>query len=357
MAFDPYAILGINPGASPAEVKQAYRRLARENHPDRNPDDPGAEERFKAAAEAYRQIKEGVVSHQYSSPPSSSSHSTAEDLFEEVFGKRRTHTPSGARRWGVRERGSDLKYTLELTLEELSIGGEKLIRVPGEDHCKRCGGIGAEPGSSPLICHSCGGTGRQRSERGFFRNSSCPACNGEGKINPKNCQACEGTGRVKLSREIPVPIPAGAVNGTRLKVSGEGLPGSGGETAGDLFVELQTLPHDFLEREGADLEAEVPVSFVTATLGGHVYVPTLEGRVRMRVPAGSSSGRVFRLRNKGLPRGDGTRGDQRVYLLVEVPSELSENAQALLRELQAELEGEPSQSCQYQQRLDEAYRD
>lgn len=330
-SLDPWGVLGLEPGASAEAIKAAYRRIARESHPDRNPGDRQAEERFRQAAEAYRALTASP-----SGPPGTSEPKTAggdpssppdgettsnEGVASEVFGK-----VFGRRRRPKRERGVDLRYNLRLGFTEAARGGERLIRVPGKATCKRCGGTGAELGSSPIICHRCRGEGSVPRRTGFFESwDPCPECQGRGRLQTDPCRVCQGLGEVDVEREIPVALPQGVSSGTRLRVAGEGQPGKGGGEPGDLFVVIEVDPHPLFERDGDDLLLEVPISFAMAVLGGHVRIPTLDGIVRLRVPPGSGSGRVLRLKGKGFGG-----GDQRVTLRVETPKSLSETARASL---------------------------
>lgn len=323
---DHYAALGLEPGASPDMIKAAYRRLARENHPDLNPEDAAAAERFRRAVDAYRALTSTPVSPESTEGPSHSPKKGTSEVFEAVFGRRRR---------SKRERGADLRYTLRLEFLEAAKGGDRTIRVPGKATCKRCGGTGAELGSTPILCWRCKGEGRIPKSVGFFeRFEDCPECRGRGIIFSDPCRLCKGEGQVEVEREIPLVLPPGVSDGTRLRVAGEGQPGLGGAEAGDLFVVIQVAPHPFFRREGQDLVVEVPVPFPLAALGGHVRLPTLDGVVRMRVPPGSRSGRVFRLKGKGF---DG--GDQRITLVVETPENLPSAARQAL-EAYAELERE-----------------
>lgn len=311
------AALGLPAGASKDDIKSAYRRLARENHPDHNPDDPEAAKRFRVAAQAYRTLTEETKSPSADSPPRPEA--SPGEIFEKVFGRGR------GRRRSVR--GADLKYTLRIDFMEAVAGGSRTIHVPGNVTCRRCGGTGAEPGSTPLLCPRCRGEGVLPRRKGFFEaKETCPQCQGRGRIFPDPCRSCDGRGHNDVEREIPLQLPLGVKDGTRLRVSGEGQPGEGGAPPGDLYVVIEVEPHPLFAREGDDVVVEVPVSFPLAALGGHVRIPTLQGAVRMRVPPGSVSGRVFRLKGKGF---DG--GDQRVVLRLEMPDQLSEEAEQALR--------------------------
>ena len=311
---DHLAVLGLEPGASPEQIKSAYRRVARDNHPDRNPGDPEAAERFRRAADAYRALGAREQGPRSKTPTGAR---TTSEVFHEVFGRRPTHK---------RERGADLRYTLRLSFLEAARGGERVIRVPSQETCRRCGGTGAEPGSSPVLCPECHGQGTRPRRIGFFEvRDPCPTCQGRGRLQTDPCRACSGLGEVTVDREIPIPLAAGVVAGTRLRVAGEGQRGVGGAENGDLFVVIDVESHPLFTRDERDLVIEVPIPFTVAAFGGHVRVPTLDGVVRMRVPPGSQSGRVFRLKGKGF---DG--GDQRVILRIEVPESGSEEARRAL---------------------------
>lgn len=317
-------LLGVAPSAPEEEIRSAYRRLARENHPDRNPEDPAAAARFRAAADAHRVLTE---SPREPAPqaPSEGFEASPSEIFDKVFGRGRHR----------KVRGADLRYTLKLSLLQAVRGGRHEIQVPGKANCRRCGGTGAEPGSSPLLCPKCGGTGTVSRKRGFFdARETCPKCRGRGRLFPAPCTVCDGEGQESIERRIDLVVPAGVSDGTRLRLAGEGQAGEGGAEAGDLFVVLAVEPHPLFRRDGRDLVLDLPVSFTTAALGGSVRIPTLDGVVRLKVPPGSASGRTFRLEGKGV---DG--GDQRVVLSVEVPESLSEAAEAALRTY-AELEVE-----------------
>jgi molecular chaperone DnaJ len=390
LAADFYSTLGVGRDADQADIKQAYRALARKYHPDRNPGDAEAEGRFKDAAEAYRVLGDVDLRKQYdaylaggtggASPAAASE--TAEDVFEEIFGtrpppqaRRRAPEPAAAppparepQRARPRstpaaapmpERGSDLRYRLEVTLEEVALGARKQLYVPRKARCRSCGGTGARQGSAPVLCGPCRGTGSVRVQQGFFEQTQrCPECGGAGRVNPHDCRDCGGTGTAEQEQAVRVDVPPGVVTGTRLRVQGEGQGGVGGAPSGDLYVVVEVLPHPLFEREDEDLVTEVPVSFAQAALGAQVEVATLEGVVRMRIPAGSQSGRVFRLKGKGFPSADGRRrGDQRVRVVVETPVELSADEQQLYEEL-AELEAQrpPGEKlAAYLQRLHDYY--
>lgn len=311
------AVLGLAPGASREDVKSAYRRVARENHPDRNPNDPDAAERFRSATEAYRNLTaEGAEPLQEPTPPSRSS---ATEIFDKVFAKAKSTLS--------KQRGADLKYTLRLEFMEAARGGEKVIRVPREATCRRCDGSGAEPGSTFAICPVCDGEGTVGRKIGFFeRNETCSECGGSGRIPSESCVQCGGRGVVAVDEEITLKLAPGVAAGTRLRVAGEGQPGTEGGEPGDLFVVIEVSSHPFFARDGDDLLVTAPIPFVVAAAGGHVTIPTLDGVVRMRIPAGSPSGRVFRLQGKGF-----SGGDQRVTVVIDVPEVSDDGAKAALQ--------------------------
>ncbi len=369
MAEDYYAVLGVAGSASQAEIKQAYRALARKYHPDRNPGDSEAESRFKDAAEAYRVLGDEELRGQYDAhlrgggrAPGTPSETPA-DLLNELFGtnrerqkEKRRATVSEARAPAA-ERGRDLRYELDLSFEDASLGGERSISVPGIFTCNDCRGNGYRSGAgSP--CGGCDGTGSVRQARGFFEETArCGQCGGTGRVVRRDCQGCGGRGVVQGQRSVRVPIPAGVAPGTRLKLGGEGEAGQNGGPPGDLYVVVNIRPHPLFQREGDDLVTDIPVSFVDAALGAQIEIPTLEGRMRMRVPPGSQTGRVFRLKGKGFVTADGRRGDQRVRIVVEVPSHLSAEQRSLLErfaDLEAQ-EGSTPKLAEYRDTLDRYY--
>jgi molecular chaperone DnaJ len=358
---DLYAVLGVPSDAPQAEVKKAYRELARKYHPDKNPGDAEAEARFKAAAEAYRVLGDSELRSKYDEHERSKSggSSRAEErpgeLFDEIFGTRagrfkkqqrtdRTTKPmepidhQRARsrvRGGPPERGYDLRYTLDLDFADAALGCEKTIHLPRAERCESCGGTGARAGTSPLLCQSCGGTGTVQVQQGFFDvSSTCPKCQGAGKIIPQNCATCRGSGKQTIDRPLNVKVPAGVDSGTRLKLVGEGDPGPNGGPRGDLFVVVNIKPHPLFKREDHDVVTDVPVTFAQAALGAELEIPTLEGKVRMRIPPGSQTGRIFRLKGKGVPELSGPgRGDQRIRIVVETPAELTADQREIFEQL------------------------
>ena len=373
MPADLYVVLGVEPTASQDEVKQAYRQIARKYHPDKNPGDDEAERIFTQAAEAYQVLGDTDLRAQYDRyragrgkrPDSDRSarrrrspgdrggaHPADDDIFSDIFGRRRagmggragSRSGDGSRSRRMRgnaERGADLRYTLELDFEDAAIGCERSISVPRQARCASCGGTGARAGTTPMLCQGCGGVGEVREEEGLFAvTRACPQCSGTGKLIPESCPECRGRGTTETSRALTVNVPPGVDEGTRLRMAGEGETGKGGGPSGDLFVVVQIRPHPFFRREDDDIVAEVPVRFPEAALGATIEVPTLEGKVRMRVPAGSQSGRVFRLKGKGVPLAKGRgRGDQRVRIVVEIPTHVSPEQRDLL-ERYNELEDE-----------------
>ena len=348
---DYYEVLGVPRGASSDDLKKAYRRLALQHHPDRNPEDAEAEELFKEASEAYAVLSDPDKRGQYDrfghqgvgmgGPggfPGADFQGFADifgDLFGDLFGGAR-----GGRR-GRGQRGADLRYNLELDLADLLEGTEEQIEVPRMVRCETCSGSGARAGTSPERCPRCQGSGQAIYQQGLFRISRpCDGCGASGWVVSDPCQTCRGRGRIEGRKSLNVRIPAGIDDGMRLRVAGEGEAGIAGGPPGDLFVVVQVRPHPFFTRDGADLACEVPISFVQAVLGTEIEVPTLEGRVSLRVPEGTQNGKVMRLRGKGLPGlRSSERGDQYVRIFVEVPTRLSGEQREILERF-AELSGE-----------------
>jgi molecular chaperone DnaJ len=373
---DLYATLGVAKEATQDEIKKAYRGLARKYHPDKNPGNVEAENKFKEAAEAYRVLGDADLRAQYDRSEGRGSSGTAKatsedagDVFSELFGSKakkaksteaKSRTQERPARSGRQhqERGDDFRYELELEFEEAALGTEKTISIPQEERCSRCGGTGAAQGTVPTLCHRCSGTGTIKEQQGFFDVAArCPDCNGSGKMIPQNCRDCGGRGWVDGERTISVRVPSGVSSGTRLKIRGEGARGSGGGPAGDLIVVVDVKPHPLFEREEDDVVTEVPITLSTALLGGHIEVPTLEGKVRMRIPAGSQSGRVFRLKGKGFPSLEGRgRGDQRVRVVVEIPTYITQAQKGLIEEFQSLEEPDAQPKVQdFQRSLDDLY--
>ncbi|MEZ5907752.1 MAG: molecular chaperone DnaJ [Hyphomicrobiaceae bacterium] len=348
---DYYEVLGVARGAGEGDIKSAFRKLAKEYHPDRNPDDATAEQRFKEINEAYEVLKDpqkraaydqfghaafegqggGPGAHGFGADFASSMSDIFDDLFGEFMGGRR------GRPRGGRERGADLRYNMEITLDEAFAGKTAQIRVPTSLACDTCTGTGAKPGTKPVACPTCGGLGKVRASQGFFTiERTCPTCQGRGDILESPCEGCSGTGRVTKERTLSVSIPAGVEDGTRIRLAGEGEAGIRGGPAGDLYIFLSIQPHEFFQRDGADIFCKVPISMVTAALGGQIEVPTVDGgRTRVKVPEGTETGKQFRLRNKGMPvlRSKAT-GDMYIQVEVETPKNLTRRQRELLEQFE-----------------------
>ena len=347
---DYYDVLEVERGAGDDALKKAYRRLAMKYHPDRNPDDARAEERFKEAKEAYEvltdprkraaydQFGHAGVNADGSGPGGFSG--GFRDIFDDVFGD-----IFGARGGGARTyRGADLRYPLELDLERAVAGDTVTIRVPTVVDCEACGGSGARSGTHPVSCETCGGNGRVRLQQGFFSvQQTCPHCKGRGTVIAEPCGTCRGVGQRRDRKTLSVKIPPGVDTGDRIRLAGEGERSPGPGAPGDLYVEIAVRNHPIFERHGSDLACEAPISFATATLGGEVQVPTLDGAVKLRVPEGTQTGAHFRLRGKGVKsvRG-GTVGDLLCRVVIETPVKLTSRQKELLGEFDAALEGDQS---------------
>ena len=341
---DYYEVLGVSKTASADEIKKAYRRLAMKHHPDRNKDDSSAEVRFKEAKEAYEVLKDDDKRATYdrfghdglrgAGGPGAGGFGGAEgfaDIFGDVFGD---IFGGGRGRAGGSQvfRGADLGYELKLDLETAVAGDTVNIDVPTQVSCTTCDGSGAKKGTTPRACSTCQGTGQVRMQQGFFSiQQTCPACKGGGTVIDDPCLDCHGRGRVRKTKTLSVKVPAGVDSGDRIRLSGEGEAGRNGGPPGDLYVEIYIEPHKLFEREGADLSCEVPVSFATATVGGEVELPTLDGNVSLKVPAGTQSGKVFRLRGKGVKTvRDPRTGDLFARVVVETPVNLTNEQKDLL---------------------------
>jgi len=349
---DYYEVLGVTKTATSAEIKKAYRRLAMKYHPDRNKDDDGAEQKFKEAREAYGVLSsdekratydrfghEGVrASAGGGAGPGGFGAEGFSDIFGDVFGD----IFGGGRRGGGSQvfRGADLGYELRLDLEQAVSGDNVTIDVPTQVSCDTCDGSGAKKGTEPTQCTTCGGAGQVRMQQGFFSiQQTCPACKGTGKVISDPCNSCHGAGRVRKTRTLSVKVPAGVDDGDRIRLAGEGEAGRNGGPPGDLYVEIRLKPHKIFERSGADLACEVPVSFATATLGGEVELPTLNGNVSLKIPAGTQSGKTFRLRGKGVTTvRDPRKGDLFANVHVETPVHLTSEQKSLLEKFEASLE-------------------
>jgi len=347
---DFYDILGINRDASDDDIKKAYRKLAMKFHPDRNPDSKDAEDRFKEAKEAYEILSEPEKRRAYDTyghagvnpnlggGPGGFNSGEGFGGFSEAFGDIFGEIFGGGRGRGGQQvyRGADLRYNMEITLEQAARGTETKIRIPSLDECDTCHGTGAKPGTKPKTCQTCNGQGQVRLQQGFFSiQQTCPTCHGNGKVIPEPCQVCSGTGRIKNHKTLSVKIPAGVDDGDRIRLSGEGEAGMNGGPPGDLYVVVQLKAHGVFQRDGADLHCEMPVSFTVAALGGEIHIPTLDGEAKIKIPAETQSGQVFRLRGKGIkPVRQTSAGDLMCHVVVETPVRLTDRQKELLRELE-----------------------
>jgi molecular chaperone DnaJ len=346
---DFYELLGVQRGASAEELKKAYRKLAMQHHPDRNPGDKAAEAKFKELSEAYEVLKDDQKRAAYDR----FGHAAFEnggggnggfgfanaggfaDIFDEMFGEF-----MGGQRGGQGQgRGSDLRYNLEITLEEAFKGKQTNVRVPTLAACDSCQGSGAQPGSKPVSCSTCKGHGRVRAQQGFFTiERTCPSCQGAGRVIEKPCRSCAGQGRVRKEKTLAVSIPPGVEDGTRIRLAGEGEVGMRGAAAGDLYIFLSLAPHRLFQRDGANIHCKVPIPMATAALGGTIEVPSIDGgRAKVTVPAGTQSGHQFRLRSKGMSvLRSAQRGDMYVHAVIETPMNLTKRQQELLKEFDRE---------------------
>jgi molecular chaperone DnaJ len=348
---DYYEVLGVARTATAEEIRGAFKRLAMENHPDRNPGNPAAEERFKEAAEAYdvlsdeeKRARYDRFGHAQGFDPfagfgGAGAAVNINDIFGEIFGE---VFGGGGRRPRGRPRGSDLRYNLELGFEEAAFGTVARIEIPRPRRCEACQGSGAKPGTQPRTCPTCRGAGEIRLTQGFFAISrTCSHCNGEGKVIAERCTTCGGNGATVEKASVEVKVPPGVDTGTRLKLRGEGEPppSPSGEP-GDLYVVVQVREHTIFQRRDTEVMFELPVSITQAALGAQVEVPTLDGPFRLRIPAGTQPGKVFKLKGKGIPAlGGGARGDQHVLVQIEIPTRLSKEQREVLEKF-AELAGE-----------------
>jgi molecular chaperone DnaJ len=346
---DYYTVLGVERSADEKEIKKAYRRLAMKFHPDRNPDDSEAEAKFKEASEAYEVLADPQKRQAYdqfghagvegqAGGFGGAGASSFSDIFGDVFGD--IFGGAGGGRRGGPQRGSDLRYNLELSLEEAVRGTEKTLKIPTLVTCKTCSGSGAKAGSQPKTCQVCQGTGNVRMQQGFFAvQQTCHACGGQGQVIDDPCGSCHGRGAVEETKTLNVKIPAGVDTGDRIRLSGEGEAGPKGGPAGDLYVQVAVREHALFQRDGSHLYCEVPISFVDAALGGELEVPTLDGRVKLKIPPETQSGRLFRVRGKGVnPVRGGAQGDLLCRVVLETPVKLNEKQKELLREFQASLD-------------------
>jgi molecular chaperone DnaJ len=349
---DYYEVLNVGRDASAVEIKKAYRRLAMKYHPDRNRDDADAEIRFKEAKEAYEVLSDPRKKSAYDQFGHAGVSGGAggmggggfnpADAFGDIFGDVFGDIFGGGRRGGRSQvfRGADLRYDLELELERAVAGDTVEIDVASLTGCETCGGSGSAPGSTPETCDTCGGVGQVRMQQGFFSvQQTCPSCRGEGTRITDPCEDCQGRGRVMTERSLSVKIPPGVDEGDRIRLSGEGEAGRNGGPPGDLYVEIHIKPHKLFERDGADLHCDVPISFATAALGGSVDLPTLDGQVSLKIPPGTQSGKVFRLRGKGVITVRSPRhGDLFCRAVIETPVNLTGEQERLLREFEASVE-------------------
>jgi molecular chaperone DnaJ len=349
MANDYYQTLEVDRNASEADIKKAYRRLALQYHPDRNPGDKRSEEKFKEVNEAYACLSDPQKRANYDSFGTAEGmgagfgfgdfSSSFGDVFGDIFGEFFGDFSGRSRKRPVK--GQDLRYDLELSLKESVTGLEKEITIPRWDSCDTCSGTGAKPGTAPTVCSTCKGTGQTRLQQGFFSIArTCSNCRGTGSIISDPCSDCRGQGKTRKKHHVSLKVPPGVDSGIRLRVSGEGEPGSLGGPNGDLYVMINVIPHPFFKRKGNDLHCEVPVSFVQAALGAEIEIPTIYGKEPLKIPSGTPSGRVFHLRGKGAPKlGGYGRGDQYVTVSVDVPRKLTKRQKELLREF-AEISGD-----------------
>jgi molecular chaperone DnaJ len=350
---DFYELLGVSKGADEKELKSAFRKLAMKYHPDKNPDDAESEQKFKEINEAYEMLKDpqkraaydqyGHAAFEQGGPGGGAGFGGGgaggfHDIFEDIFGDMMGGGGQRQRRSsGGRERGADLRYNMEISLEEAFEGKTAQIRVPTSVSCDTCSGSGAKPGSSPTTCSTCGGIGRVRAAQGFFSvERTCPTCHGNGQMISDPCTKCSGQGRVSEEKSLSVNIPAGIEDGTRIRVAGEGEAGQRGGPTGDLYIFLSVRPHEFFQREGADLYCMVPISMTKAALGGKFEVTTLDGsKSRVTVPEGTQSGKELRMRSKGMPvMRSSQKGDLYIRIAVETPQHLSRRQKELLEEFQ-----------------------
>jgi len=347
---DYYDVLNCQKGAGITEIKASFRKLAMEFHPDKNPGDHTAEIKFKEINEAYDVLKDdqkraaydrfGHAAFEHNGGRGQGNPfdfaSSFTDIFDDLFGE----FTGGGKRGRRQNRGGDLRYNLEITLEEAFKGRATQIKVPTAIACETCEGTGSEAGSKPEQCPTCSGIGKVRAQQGFFTiERTCPQCRGNGRIVRNPCKTCKGSGHVQKERTLSVDVPPGVEEGTRIRLSGEGQAGMNGGPAGDLYIFISVAAHPIFQRDGHDLHCRAPISFVKAALGGAIEVPTLDGgRAKINIPDGTQSGHQFRLRAKGMPvlRGGGMAGDLYVEVAVETPSKLSKKQKELLKAFDSE---------------------
>ena len=346
---DYYEILGVTRDASADQIKSAYRKSALKWHPDRNPQNKAeAEENFRLASEAYSVLSDPQKRSAYdrfghaglgnrgfdASGFNATIFEEFQDIFGDLFGE--AFGGGGGRRGGRSrgQRGADLRYDMTLSFEEAAAGVASKIHISRREHCETCKGTGAKPGSGMVTCRSCGGRGQMVYQQGFFSiTRTCPACQGAGQTIKEVCASCRGQGRIERERTLEVGVPAGVESGTRLRMAGQGEPGTNGGSAGDLYILLEVKEHPFFERRGADLYCTIPVSFPQAALGATIKIPTLQGEADFQIPEGTQSGQIFRQRSKGLPNPHGGRGDLYVNIQVVVPSKLTREQKRTLEQL------------------------
>lgn len=340
---DYYEVLGIQRNASEDEIKKAYRRLAMKLHPDRNPSDVSAEEKFKEAKEAYEVLSDGrkraaydQFGHAGVDPGAGMGGGGAGFNFSDIFGDVFGDIFGGGRGRERVHRGADLRYNLDLSLEEAVHGTTVKVRIPTLVICAECGGSGARKGSGATTCSTCGGVGQVRMQQGFFSiQQTCPSCHGRGTVIKDPCPTCRGQGRVQEHKTLSVKVPAGVDTGDRIRLAGEGEAGETGAPPGDLYVQIRVREHPIFQRDGSNLYCEVPISIATAALGGDLEVPTLDGRVTLKIPVETQTGAMFRLRGKGvIPVRGGPMGDLMCRVVVETPVSLSRHQKDLLRQFQ-----------------------
>lgn len=365
---DFYEILGVPKNASEEDIKKAYRKLAMKHHPDRNPDSKTAEGKFKEVKEAYEMLSDAQKRDAYDryghagvdpnmgGGGGGGGGGFGADSFGDIFGDIFGGGARGGRSAGPQVyRGADLRYNLEITLEQAAHGFDTTIRVPTWDACETCHGSGAKAGTSPSTCSTCGGHGQVRMQQGFFSiQQTCPKCHGTGKTINDPCPPCGGAGKIKRNKTLEVKIPAGIDEGMRIRSSGNGEPGTNGGPSGDLYVEVHIKQHAVFQRDGDDLHCEIPISFTKAALGGDIEVPTLSGKASFSIPEGTQSGKTFRLRSKGI-KGvrSGYAGDLFCHVVVETPVKLTEGQKASLREFERlTLEGGAKHSPQNKSWMD-----
>lgn len=351
MKKDYYTVLGVNRSASEEEIKKSYRQMALKFHPDRNPDDKEAEERFKEAAEAYEILRDSEKRQIYDTYGHEGLNRTGfggfsgfedifssfGDIFEDVFGfgSGRTRSRTAARP------GDDFRYDLDISFMEAAFGTDTEIEVAKFEKCKECGGTGSEKGTNPIVCPTCHGSGQVTRSTGFLNiSSTCPQCHGAGRIITNPCKNCRGTGKSKAIKPLQIKIPPGVETGSRLRLRGEGGEGIFGGSPGDLYVFLNVQPHELFERRGNDVICQAQVSMTQAALGANIEVPTLEGTEKIKIPKGTQHGKIFKLKGKGIPHLKGFgRGDQLIQTTIKIPTDLTKKEEGILKEF-ASLRGE-----------------